>query len=237
MSGPGEGTLAGPLRRPRADGERSRKAILRAAAELASVVGLEGLSIGALAEHLGVSKSGVFAHFRSKEELELATIETAGEIFAEEVLRPGLAASPGVDRLRALADAFLAHVERRTFPGGCFFAAAAAEFDSRTGPVRDRVTRFTRAWSETVGTLVGEARRLGQLGVDSDPQQLTFEFSALLNYANDAFLLTGDRRTLERARTGIENALRRAASGARRDGVRPPAEARAGASRRRSGRG
>src|SRR3954464_12887965 len=85
-------------RRPRADGERSRNAILRAAARLASVLGLEGLSIGVLAEHLGVSKSGVFAHFKSKEELQLATVDTAGEIFAAEVSGPGLAADPGLPR-------------------------------------------------------------------------------------------------------------------------------------------
>jgi AcrR family transcriptional regulator len=197
-------------RRPRADGERSRAAILRAAADLASVVGLEGLSIGALAEHLGVSKSGVFAHFRSKEELELATIETAEAIFAEEVVRPALAAPPGLARLRTLAERFLDHVERRTFPGGCFFAAAAAEFDARTGRVRDRVTRFVRGWSDTVRRLVDEAKGLGEIAPHVETAQLAFEVSALLNYGNDAFVLTADPRPLKQARAGIESALRRA---------------------------
>jgi AcrR family transcriptional regulator len=200
-----------PARRLRADGARSRAAILRAAADLASVVGLEGLSIGALAAHLGVSKSGVFAHFRSKEELELATIETAEAIFAEEVLRPALAAPPGLARLRALAERFLVHVERRTFPGGCFFAAAAAEFDARTGPVRERVTRFVGDWLDTVRRYVEEAKRLGEIGPRVDAGQLAFEVSALLNYGNAAYVLTSDPRTLAQARAGIEAALVRAA--------------------------
>jgi hypothetical protein len=127
-------------------------------------------------------------------------------------------------------------VERRTFPGGCFFFAAA-EFDARSGPVRDRVTRFVREWSETVKGQVEEASRLGQLAPDPDREQLAFEFSALLNYANDAFLLTGDPRTLEHARTGIERALLRAASGAGRRGLRPAAGARSRGSRGRRGKG
>jgi AcrR family transcriptional regulator len=157
-----------------------------------------------------VSKSGVFTHFRSKQELELATIETAEAIFAEEVVRPALAAPPGLARLRTLAERFLVHVERRTFPGGCFFAAAAAEFDARTGPVRDRVARFVREWSDVVRRLVDEAKRLGEIAPRVDAGQLAFEVNALLNYGNDAFVLTSDPRTLRQARAGIESALGRA---------------------------
>src|SRR5262249_30040084 len=118
-------------------GEASRTAILLAAAKLATIKGLDGLSIGDLAAEVGMSKSGLYAHFRSKEELELATIDTAASIFDQEVLRPALAAPAGSCQLRALADSFLAHLERRVFPGGCFFAAVGMELDSRPGLALD----------------------------------------------------------------------------------------------------
>src|SRR4051794_39842474 len=133
-------------RRPRADGVESRQAILRAAAELATTRGLEGLSIGELAQHIGMSKSGLYAHFRSKEELELATIETAAEIFHREVLGPAGESLAGLGRVRALTEAFLGHLERRVFPGGCFFATVAAQLASRPGRPRDRVTAMLRLW-------------------------------------------------------------------------------------------
>src|SRR5262245_35869162 len=109
-------------RKPRADGVQSRQAILLASAKLATTRGLEGLSIGELAQHIGMSKSGLYAHFKSKEELELATIETAAEIFRREVVVPAQESPAGLGRVRALAEAFLGHLERRVFPGGCFFA-------------------------------------------------------------------------------------------------------------------
>src|SRR5262249_47723995 len=112
-------------RRPRADGLESRRTILHAAANLATTRGLEGLSIGELAEHIGMSKSGLYAHFKSKEELELATIETAAEIFERDVMGPASEAPGGLARVRALSEAFLGHLERRVFPGGCFFATVS----------------------------------------------------------------------------------------------------------------
>ena len=184
--------------RPRSDGLRTRAAILRAATRLASVVGLEGLSIGALAEHLGVSKSGVFAHFRAKEELQLATVATAEEIFAEEVIQPALAEASGLPRLRALAARFFAHVEARTFPGGCFFAAAAAELDAR----------MTR-WAGTLLAEAKEARRRGQLAAGVEPDAFAFELGAILNHANDTFMLSGDARALGRGREAIARILAR----------------------------
>src|SRR5438045_1383165 len=105
-------------------GQRSRQTILDAAAQLATVKGLEGLSVGELAEAVGMSKSGLYAHFRSKLELQLATIATAGDVFQHEVIEPGQAAPPGTARVLALCDAFISHVERGVFPGGCFFVAA-----------------------------------------------------------------------------------------------------------------
>src|SRR6516225_10636462 len=127
-------------------GQASRDTILRTAAKLATTKGLDGLSIGDLAAEVGMSKSGLYAHFKSKEELELATIETAAAIFDGEVLQPAAKAHAGTERLGALVDAFLSHLERRVFPGGCFFAAVAAELDTRPGPARDRVVRVLDEW-------------------------------------------------------------------------------------------
>src|SRR5947208_13762357 len=122
---PGAGTPTG--RKPRADGVQSRRAILRAAAQLATTRGLEALSLGELAQHIGMSKSGLYAHFKSKEELELATIDAAAEIFERDVLTPAGASPGGLGRVWALCEAFLGHLERRVFPGGCFFAPVSAQ--------------------------------------------------------------------------------------------------------------
>ena len=131
-------------RRTRSDGERSRQRILEAAAQLATVQGLDRLSIGELAAHIGMSKSGLYAHFRSKEELQLATIDAAEAIFDEVVVAPMYAAKPGIPAVLALADAFLDHLGRRIFPGGCFFACASAELQSRPGPVKERIADVRR---------------------------------------------------------------------------------------------
>src|SRR6476660_7525166 len=142
-----DGPGAGPAgRKPRADGVQSRQAILRAAAHLATTRGLEGLSIGELAQHIGMSKSGLYAHFKSKEELELATIETAAEIFERDVLGPASQSPGGLPRVLALSEAFLGHLERRVFPGGCFFATVLAQLASRPGRARDRVLEVQQRW-------------------------------------------------------------------------------------------
>ena len=133
-------------RHQRADGERTRGAILRAATALATVDGLEGLSIGNLAAAIGMSKSGLYAHFGSKQELQLATVDEAERIFDTEVVQPALAARPGVGQLAATCEAFLDYVERRVFPGGCFFAATALEMGTRPGPVKEAVAGDS-AWT------------------------------------------------------------------------------------------
>src|SRR5215471_12370135 len=129
------GSAQGP-RPPK--GERTRESILRAAVDLASVEGLEGLTIGRLADELKMSKSGLFAHFGSKEDLQLATVQMARQIFVEQITRPALSAPKGMPRLWSIIDRWLAYIERGIFKGGCFFTAASFEFDSREGPVRDR---------------------------------------------------------------------------------------------------
>ena len=120
-------------RRQRSDGERTREAILREAVSLATVDGLNGLSIGNLAGGLGMSKSGVYAHFGSKQDLQLATVDEAERVFQTIVIAPALAAEPGIGQLLAVCDAYLDYLARRTFPGGCFFAGAILEMGTRPG--------------------------------------------------------------------------------------------------------
>jgi AcrR family transcriptional regulator len=200
--------------RGRTAGDRSRRAILEAAARLATVEGLEGLSIGRLADEVGMSKSGLYAHFRSKLELQLATIATAEEVFRHEVMEPGRATPPGTGRIYALCDAFLSHVERGVFPGGCFFAAAAAEMNVRPGPLRDRIAEFVGGWMQAIGDAVREAQSEGEIRPEIDPAQLAFETNALLVAANLAYPLFGEPGILERARQGVRERLRIAAVGA-----------------------
>jgi AcrR family transcriptional regulator len=195
------------MRKRRSDGERSRRTILDAAARLATVEGLEGLSIGRLAEHIGMSKSGLYAHFGSKQELQLATVETAGEVFTAEVLAPAEAATTPLAKLETLCDLFLTHVERRTFPGGCFFASAAAEFDTHPGAVKERIAEFERGWLDMFARLVREAQAAGELG-DEDPEQVAFELNGYLMMANMAFVLYGDPQTFDRARQAVARRLR-----------------------------
>jgi len=197
-------------RRTRSDGRRSREKILLAAARLATVEGIDGLSIGRLAEDTGMSKSGLFAHFGSKEELQLAAIDTAERIFMEDVVTPARAAPEGLARLEALCDHFLSHVGRRVFPGGCFFASVAAELDTRPGPVRDRVAVVAQNWMGLLTDAVRQAQRQGEIDPGLEPEQLAFELNALLALGNTAFLLNGTEDALERARRGLNERIARA---------------------------
>jgi AcrR family transcriptional regulator len=194
-------------RRRRSDGERSRRTILQAAARLATVEGLDGLSIGQLASHIGMSKSGLYAHFGSKLELQLAIIDTAQEIFEQDVLAPAARAGTGLARARALCERFLAHVEREVFPGGCFFASVATELDTRPGPVRDRVAGVHRAWSEEMAGALREAQAGGDLDPGTDIDLLTFELNAMLGQANATWVLHGDPRVFDWARRGVTRLL------------------------------
>src|ERR1700687_4828373 len=125
---------------------KTRQEILRVAMDIASAEGLEGLSIGRLAIELQMSKTGIFAHFGSKEQLQLATVEAAKQVFLGQVAQPAIEHPRGVARLRAMLENWIGYVERVVFRGGCFFAAASAEFDSRHGPVRDQIAELTKAW-------------------------------------------------------------------------------------------
>ena len=198
-------------RRRRSDGERSRNAILREAAQLATVEGIGGLSIGRLAEAVGMSKSGLFAHFGSKEELQLATIETAGALYTETVIEPALLAPTGLERLRQLAENFLRHVEDGVYPGGCFFASVAAEMDTHPGPVRDHAVQLGVEWSRLLETAVRDAQAEGAIDLSEDPEQLAFELDAYLLLANAQFVVSQESAPIDRARRAIERRLTAAA--------------------------
>src|SRR6201985_1102846 len=189
-----------PPRRPRADGERTRGAILRAAASLATVDGLEGLSIGHLAAALGMSKSGLYAHFGSKQELQLATVEEAGRIFDAEVVQPALAAPPGVAQLEALCEAFFEHLQRHTFPGGCFFSGAVLEMGTRPGPVKEAVAAFQAAFVDLLRGWPPERR--GRLAEGPRPAGDPLRWRTLGGLAHDELRLEDDLTVLVSAVAG-----------------------------------
>jgi AcrR family transcriptional regulator len=189
-------------------GTRTRSTIVRTAADLASVEGLDGLSIGRLASELDMSKSGLIAHFGSKQDLQLAAIEEARQRYVQEVIAPALAVGSGITRLHALCEAFLCYIERRVFPGGCFFAAAMAEFDAKPpGPVRDRIAECQQQWMNTLERAAQEAQARKQLPLGSDPQQLAFELEGALLTANWYFHLYADPAYFGRARLAVHARL------------------------------
>lgn len=190
-------------------GQASRATILLTAAKLATTKGLDGLSIGDLAAEVGMSKSGLYAHFKSKEEMELATIETAAAIFDSEVLQPAAKARAGTERLGALVDAFLSHLERKVYPGGCFFAAIASELDTRPGPARDRVVQILDQWQSLLRQCIVDAQASGEIDPQAEVTQAAFEIQAMLLAGNYQFVMTNDPIRLTQARKGVEHVLAR----------------------------
>jgi len=161
-------------------GERTRQAILSHASRLASAEGLEAVSLQRLASDLGISKSGLFAHFGSKEELQLATVEEAGRVFTEEVLKPGLKTPAGIGRVWAMCNSFLSYLSRGVFPGGCFFEAALSEFDSKPGRIRDAVVDKRGYWVASLARAIREAKPAGDIQADVDADQVAWELGSLL---------------------------------------------------------
>lgn len=182
-------------------GANTRAAILARALDLASVDGLEGLTIGRLAGELEMSKSGVFAHFGSKQELQLATVGAAADRFRLSVIEPALGAADGTPRLRAIADAYLAHLEDDDYyPGGCFWAATSAEYDDRPGPVRDAIAGALDAW-------IGELERQARIAGAEDPGRFAFEVYAIVMGANSRYRMSGDPVAFAYARDAIDRLL------------------------------
>ena len=175
-------------------GARTRAAILERALDIASAEGLEGLTIGRLAAELGMSKSGLFAHFGSKQELQLATIGAAARRFRADVIEPTLEEPEGARRLRAMADGYLAQI--RSYRGGCFWAASSAEYDDRPGPVRDAIAAGLDAW-------VGELGRQARIAGLEYPERFAFELYSIVTGANARFRLSGDERVFDYARESL----------------------------------
>ncbi|HWP32181.1 MAG TPA: TetR/AcrR family transcriptional regulator [Solirubrobacterales bacterium] len=181
-------------------GAQTRAAILDRAVDLASVEGLEGLTIGRLAAELEMSKSGLFGHFGSKQELQLATVEAAAYRFREAVVEPALATPEGAPRLRAMAETYIDHIDRSAYSGGCFWGATSAEYDDRPGPVRDAIAAALDAW-------LGELERQARIAGVEDPGGLAFELYAVVMGANSRFRLSGDRRAFEYAKAIVDRLL------------------------------
>jgi AcrR family transcriptional regulator len=178
----------------------TREAILHRAIDVARAEGLEALTIGRLAADMQMSKSGLFGHFGSKEELQLATVDAAARIYLEQVIQPALEVAEGRERLEALCEHYLSHLEEQSGAGGCFWAGSAAEFDDRPGPVRDRIQQLVGAW---VSLLAREAESAGA----QDPEQLGFELHSMVMGANLRAQLLGDASAFDRARAAISRLL------------------------------
>ncbi|WP_150252600.1 TetR/AcrR family transcriptional regulator [Nocardiopsis deserti] len=176
-------------------GDQTRRTVLEHAVHTASVEGLEGLSLGRLAKELGISKSGVFAHFGSKEELQLATLEAGRAVFVRHVVRDALEVRPGAGRLWRLCLDWIGYSRGRVFRGGCLFYTAIAEFESRPGRVRDALREASHQWRDLLVRTAEDARQLGELSEGTDPALLVFELRAFMETANSLSLLEDDLET------------------------------------------
>jgi AcrR family transcriptional regulator len=190
-------------------GEDTRRAILERAAGLASQVGLCGLTIGRLADELELSKSGLFAHFRSKESLQVETLRYAAELFVDRVVRPALKAPRGEPRVRALYDLWTKWARANPLPGGCLFVAAATEMDDREGPARDELVRQQRDWHELIANVARTAIREGHFRADADPDQFAYELYGIMLASHHAARLMRDPAAARRAERAFEGLIRR----------------------------
>lgn len=186
-------------------GARSRAAIARHAADVASVDGLTGVSLGRLASDLGISKSGIATLFKSKEALQLAAVRAGREVFVEQIITPALAVPRGLPRLRELVERWFAYITDPVFPGGCFRAAVLTEFDSRPGPVRDAVAADQEDWMRFLAAEIHKAQEAGDL-TGRNAEALAFEIDAIVSAANTARQL-GDDTRLGTARRILDDLL------------------------------
>jgi AcrR family transcriptional regulator len=188
-------------------GQRTRHSILEVAAALATEEGLEPLSIGRLAEATAMSKSGLFAHFGSKEELQLATVDHAAKLFVGEVIDPARGAPKGLARIWALCDHMIGYSERQVFPGGCFFAATSFEFNNRPGPVRDRIEEMIRSWLSYLEHAVEQAQEAGELDPNASAREVAFQLDAFAQASNAQYQLFRDPQVFDDARRAIQERL------------------------------
>jgi AcrR family transcriptional regulator len=192
-------------------GDRTRRAVLGRAVDIASIEGLDGLSIGRLAADLEISKSGLIGHFGSKEELQLSTIRAARAIFAQTVIEPAMTSATGIARVRALLDAWLEYSSDRRFPGGCFFARASHEYAARPGAVRDALAAIDEEWLGLLASSIADAQQAGEIDPGLDPAQLAFDLDAYLDSANLRSLL-GRADVYDRAERAMVGRLEAAAT-------------------------
>jgi len=200
---------------PPTKGERTRAAILDAAFRIVSKQGLEGLTIGSLAEATGMSKSGLFAHFGSREGLLLAVLERGQEEFIEVVINPALAKPRGLPRLRALFVNWIDWTESADLPGGCPMIGAATEFDDKPGPVRDRLAQGQRAWIDTLTRATRQAVEQGQLAPGTDPEQISFEMFGIALVVHHHRRLLGYQKARSRALDAMDALIARHATATR----------------------
>jgi AcrR family transcriptional regulator len=180
--------------------------------DIASAEGLQGLTVGRLADDLGMSKSGLFAHFGSKEELQLATVEMARQIFIDQITQPALSAPKGMPRLWSIIDRWLAYIERGIFKGGCFFTAASFEFDSRRGSVRDRIAEIMREWIGVLVRALQQAQQAGHIAPEIDATHLAFEIQSIAIGGHWASQLLDDRQSYSRSRAVMLDRLQSVAT-------------------------
>ncbi len=194
-------------RRALSDVDADRALTLRAAVDVASVDGLEGLTIGGLAERLGMSKSGLAGRFGSKQQLQLATLELAADMFRRAVYEPAATAPQGLARLHAICDRWIGYLGEPCFPGGCFMTTVSVEFDAREGAVHDAVKAHMRRWLAVLEREAARAIDAGELPGDRDATELAFALNALAVGTNCDYQLHRDRRALERGRRAMRAVL------------------------------
>lgn len=197
-------------RSSKAGAAATRDLIVERVVDDASIRGLEGITIGTLAGELGMSKAGLIGPFGNKQELQLAALRRARERFQSAVWEPASAATPGLARLEAIIESWLAYLDGDVFPGGCFLTQAATEFDGRPGPVQDEIRSLNALW---LGVLRGEAQtgiEAGEIDGGADPAQIAFELNSIAQGVNQAIQLDDDRAAIERGRAAMLRSLRRA---------------------------
>jgi AcrR family transcriptional regulator len=199
--------MPGMPRRSAAAVAETRSKVTQAAVERASVEGLEGLTIGRLADEARMRKSSVFSLFGSKQELQLAALEGAVEQFTDEVWGPVAGERPGLPRLLALCDRWLAYHERGAMPGGCFLTTATVEYDARPGPLRDAVARTMQRWFGVLEREVAAAIEAGDLAADTNARDVAFQLNALAAAASYGFQLSRDPEVFAVARRSMRAAL------------------------------
>lgn len=194
-------------RRSAADVADSRASAVEAAVALASVEGLEGITIGRLAGELSMSKSGLIGRFGDKEAMQRAVLAAAVERFTDAVWGPASRSAPGLPRLAAIIDAWIGHLRDGVFPGGCFVTTASVEYDARPGPLHDDVAAAVRRWLDVLEAEAGRAREAGDLPADREPADVAFELHSLASGGSVAGRLIGDAAALDRIRAAMRRAI------------------------------